>query len=131
MACIQVIGLDHAVSVACGAGQLELNTHMPLVGLNLVRSFKLLSRSCALFADRCVSGIQANRDTCERHFEISGGLATILNPKLGYDHVAELVKDSLREGKSLRELVLERQILNEKELNEILAGSTGPSSSVR
>ncbi|MFH0953857.1 MAG: aspartate ammonia-lyase [Verrucomicrobiota bacterium] len=127
MACIEVLGLDHAVAIACGAGQLELNTHMPLIGYNLVQSLHLLQRTCVMLADRCVAGIEANREVCARYFETSAGLATVLNPKLGYDKVAELVKESLQTKKTLRELVLEKKLLGEKELEDILKRSTGPS----
>lgn len=127
MACIQVVGLDHAVAMACGAGQLELNTHMPLIGCNLVKSFRILDRGCAMLARKCISGIKANRDVCRLNFERSAGLATVLNPRLGYDRVAELVKESLRTRKNLRELVLEKDIVSEKELKRILARSTGPN----
>ena len=127
MACLQVVGFDHAVSMACGAGQLELNTHMPLIGFNLVKSFRILERGCAMLASKCVAGIKANRETCAAHFERSAGLATVLNPKFGYDRVAELVKESLRTKKTLRQLVLDKNIMSEKELNRILARSTGPN----
>ncbi len=127
MACIQVVGLDHAVAAACGAGQLELNTHMPLIGCNLVKSFRILDRGCAMLARKCISGIRANREVCRLNFERSAGLATVLNPRLGYDRVAELVQESLRTKKDLRRLVLEKKILSEGELNRILARSTGPN----
>ena len=127
MACIQVVGLDAAVAMACGAGQLELNTHMPLVGSNLVKSFHLLTRGCAMLGRKCVAGIKANRDLCRLNFERSAGLATVLNPRLGYDRVAELVKESLMARKNLRQLVLEKKIMSGKELDRILARSTGPN----
>jgi aspartate ammonia-lyase len=127
MACMQVQGNDLAVAIACGAGQLELNTHMPLIGLNLVKSLKILDRTCAMLAEKCVAGITADRDACARYFETSAGLATVLNPKLGYDRVAELVKESRRTGKTLRQLVVEHKIVSEQELDEILKRSTGPN----
>ena len=127
MACMQVVGFDHAVSMACGAGQLELNTNMPLIGYNLVKSFRILDRGCAMLESKCVAGINANRETCAAHFERSAGLATVLNPKFGYDRVAELVKESLRMKKTLRQLVLDKKLMSEKELNRILARSTGPN----
>lgn len=127
MACIEVVGLDYAVAMACGAGQLELNTNMPLIGWNLVKSLRMLERACALLATKCVAGIRANRDVCADHFERSAGLATVLNPTLGYDRVAELVKEGLRRGKTLRELVLEKRILSRAALERILKKSTGPN----
>ncbi|MBP7829147.1 MAG: aspartate ammonia-lyase [Kiritimatiellae bacterium] len=127
MVCLQILGLDAAVAAACGAGQLELNTHMPLIGFNLLRATRYLERGCALLDEKCVRGIRANREVCARYFEHSLGLATVLNPKLGYDRVAELVKESRATGKTLRQLVLEKQILTEEQFNEILRGSTGPN----
>jgi aspartate ammonia-lyase len=115
--------------MACGAGQLELNTYMPLIGFNLVRSFRFLERGCAMLASKCVAGIRANRETCSAHFERSAGLATVLNPMFGYDRVAEMVKESLRTKKTLRQLVLDKNIMSEKELSRILARSTGPNLS--
>lgn len=126
MVCIQVFGNDHAIAAAAGAGQLELNTHMPVIGLNLVRSLQLLDRACVMLADKCVAGITANREVCARYFETSSGLATILNPRLGYDRVADLVKESLRTKTTLRELVLEKKILTAAEFEDILKHSTGP-----
>ena len=101
MACIQVLGYDHAISVACTAGQLELNTHMPLVGMNLVKSINVLSRVCVSLAEKCVKGIAADVEVCNRNFEISAGLATVLI-RFGYDKVTVLVKESLKTGNTLR-----------------------------
>ena len=127
MACMQVLGNDHCVAIACGAGQLELNTHMPLVGTNLVKSLRILSRCPAMLAEKCIEGITANEDVCKKHFEWSAGLATILNPKLGYDRVAELVKQSLKEKKNLRQLAIEKGILTEAEYQELAYRCTGPN----
>ena len=127
MACIQVVGNDTAVSMACAAGQLELNTHMPVIGANIVRSINILTRCCAMLGDKCIVGITANEDICAHNFEISAGLATVLNPKLGYDKVALLVKESLKTGKTLKELVLEKDIMSEADLDALLAKSTGPT----
>jgi aspartate ammonia-lyase len=109
MACIQVVGYDAAVAMACGLGQLELNTHMPLIGANLVKSFNILIRTCAMLDERCIRGVEADVQRCQSHFEASAGLATILNPALGYDRVAKLVKEGLTAGKSLKTLVLEKK----------------------
>jgi aspartate ammonia-lyase len=120
MICLQVMGLDQALGAACAAGQLELNTHMPLVGGNLVREGELLIRCCRMLAERCIDGIEANPEVCASYFNRSAGLATALNPVLGYDRVAELVKQCLAEKKTLRELALENQLLSERELDALL-----------
>ena len=127
MACIQVVGYDAAVAMACGMGQLELNTHMPLIGANLVRSFEVLTRTVVMLDARCIRGIAANEATCRRHFENSAGLATILNPALGYDRVAALVKEGLASGKNLKTLVLEKGMMDEAALDTLLAGAFGPN----
>jgi aspartate ammonia-lyase len=127
MACLQVMGNDHAVQLAAAAGQLELNTHMPVTGYNLIRSFGVLTRTAQMLADKCISGIEVDRQRCERYFETSGGLGTVLNPKLGYDKVAELVKHSLRTKKTARDLVIEQGIMTAEEFEELVARSTGPN----
>jgi len=127
MACLQVVGNDAAVSMGCAAGQLELNTHMPLVGANLIKSLRILTKVCAALDEKCVCGITANNEVCKQFFERSAGLPTILNPVFGYDRVAELVKESLRTGKTLSELVREKNLMPEKEYQEILSRSNGPT----
>ncbi len=127
MACMQVVGNDTAIAMACAAGQLELNTHMPLVGTNLIKSIGILSRTCTMLSEKCVRGIEAREDVCRRNFEISAGLPTILNPRLGYDRVADLVKESLKTGKTLKQLVLEKELLPADELEALLAKSTEPN----
>lgn len=128
MACMQVIGNDAAVSAACAAGQLELNTHMPVTGTNIVKSLKILIRTCIALNRQCVSDITVNETVCRKYFERSAGLPTLLNPVLGYDRVAELVKESLRSGKTLTELVREKKLLSENDFNALLAASTGPDT---
>jgi len=127
MACIQVMGHDQAVQLAAGAGQLELNTHMPVTGYNLVRSYQLLTRTASMLADKCIRGITANRERCAHYFETSGGLGTVLNPKLGYDQVAALVKEALSRKLTVKELVLEKGLLSEAEFNALVARATGPN----
>ena len=127
MACLQVVGNDAAVSAGCAAGQLELNTHMPLVGANIVKSLRILTKVCAALDKKCVRGITANEAVCRKYFENSAGLPTILNPVLGYDKVAELVKESLKTGKTLAELVREKKLMPEKEFATLLVRSNGPT----
>ena len=128
MACMQVIGNDAAVSAACAAGQLELNTHMPVTGTNLIKSLKILTRTCAALNSKCIADITANEKVCRNNFERSAGLPTLLNPVLGYDQVAVLVKESLRSGKTLAELVHEKELLSENKFNALMANSTGTSN---
>jgi len=127
MACIQVVGYDAAVAMACGLGQLQLNTHMPLIGNNLVKSFNILIRTCTMLDEKCIQGVVADEEKCRKHFEASAGLATILNPELGYDRVAALVKEGLASGKNLKTLVLEKRLMSEDQLERLLAGAFGPN----
>jgi aspartate ammonia-lyase len=127
MACIQVVGYDTAVAMACGLGQLQLNTHMPLIGSNLVKSFNTLIRTCTMLDEKCIQGIAADEEKCRKNFEASAGLATILNPELGYDKVAALVKEGLASGKNLKSLVLEKHLMSEDQLARLLAGAFGPN----
>ena len=127
MACLQVVGYDNAVSTACGLGQLELNTHMPLMGTNVVKATRILRRCCRMLAEKCVRGIEARPEICQANFENSAGLATVLNPRLGYDRVATLVKESLASGKNLKQLVVEKDIMPLEELEALLKKSTGPT----
>jgi len=127
MVCMQVQGLDQAVALAGGAGQLELNTHMPLIGANTLQAAKLLSAAVRALAEKCIAGITANADACRRHFERSPALATLLNPRLGYDRVAQLVQEALDSGQTLRELVLKKKLLTESEYDALVASSTAPN----
>jgi len=127
MSCIQVVGYDAAVAMACGLGQLELNTHMPLIGANLIKSFHTLTRALILLDEKCIQGIEADESRCRTHFEESAGLSTILNPALGYDRVAALVKEGLAGGKNLKTLVLEKQLMSARALDELLAEAFGPN----
>ena len=127
MVCLQVQGLDHAVALACGAGQLELNTHMPLIGADVLQAAKLLSAAARALADKCVAGIAADAEACRRNLERSAGLPTLLNPRLGYDRVAQLVKEGLATGKTLKDLVLEKRLLTAAEYEALLASSTAPN----
>ena len=127
MACIQVVGYDAAVAMACGMGQLELNTHMPLVGANLVKSMAILARACIMLDEKCIRGIEADEARCNLNFEASAGLATLLNPALGYDRVAALVKEGLATDKTLKTLVLEKKLMVEQYLERLLDGAFGPN----
>ncbi len=127
MACMQVMGNDHAVQLGCNAGQLELNTHMPLVGSNLVKTIKLLTNTCCILMKKCIQGITANPGRCEHYFMQSAALATILNPLFGYDKVAELVRESVTAGVSIKELVLKKGLLSKEDFEKLVRSSIGPS----
>ena len=115
-----VIGHDVTVSMACEAGQLELNVMEPVVAYSLFQSLNMLRRGCLTLADKCVSGITANRDRCRELVEHSIGLVTALNPHIGYDRAAEIAKEALATGGSVYAIVLEKGYLTQEELDDIL-----------
>ncbi len=120
MVCFQVIGNDHVVALASEAGQLELNVMTPLIAFDLLWSIELLTNTIRMFREFCVSGTIVDEKRCSELLENSHALATVLNPYIGYDAVAQLVKTALAENKSLRQVLVEKDIIPEKYLNEIL-----------
>jgi fumarate hydratase, class II len=106
----QVIGNDAAITAGGMQGHFELNVFVPLLARNLLDSVKLLAAASRLLAEKCVDGIEANRETCERYAELTLSAATALNPYIGYDAVAEIVKEAASTGRSLREIARERGV---------------------
>jgi fumarate hydratase class II len=106
----QVIGNDQAIAIGGMQGHFELNVFVPLMARNLLDSIKLLSAAARLLADRCVDGIEANREQCERYAELTLSAATALNPYIGYDRAAEIVKKASASGRSLREVAREEGV---------------------
>jgi aspartate ammonia-lyase len=115
-----VIGHDMTVTMACEAGQLELNVMEPVIGYSLFQSMNMLRRACLTLADKCVSGITANRERCREMVEHSIGLVTALNPYIGYEKAAEIAKEAMKNGGSVYEIVLEKGYLSREELDDIL-----------
>ena len=103
----QVIGNDAAITVGGMSGQFELNVYVPLIARNLLQSIRLLASASRLLAERCVDGIEANREQCERYAEPTLSAATALNPYIGYDKATEIVKEAAASGRSLREVARE------------------------
>ncbi len=118
--CYQVIGFDTTVAYSAHAGQLDLNVMMPVVNYNLQQAVHILATSITVFTDRCISGITADRERCRNYFESSVGMATILNPHIGYAKAAELAKLSVKTGQTIVELIREQKLLTEEQLTEIL-----------
>ena len=100
----QVIGNDAAITVGGLQGHFELNVFIPMMARNLLDSIKLLASASRLLAEKCVDGIEANREQCERYAELTLSAATALNPHIGYDKATEIVKESAATGRSLREV---------------------------
>jgi fumarate hydratase, class II len=115
----QVIGNDAAITVGGMQGHFELNVFVPVLARNLFDSIKLLASASRLFAERCVEGIEANREMCERYAELTLSAATALNPYIGYDAASEIVKEASASGRSLREVAAEHGV-SEGVLDEAL-----------
>jgi fumarate hydratase, class II len=106
----QVIGNDAAITAGGMQGHFELNVFVPLLARNLLDSIKLLAAASRLLAERCVDGIEANREVCERYAELTLSAATALNPYIGYDAGAEIVKEAASTGRSIREIARDRGV---------------------
>jgi fumarate hydratase class II len=115
----QVIGNDQAIAVGGMQGHFELNVFVPLLARNILDSIKLLASASRLFAAKCVDGIEANRETCERYAELTLSAATALNPYIGYDKGAEIVKEAASSGRSLRDVARDAGV-DEATLDEAL-----------
>ena len=120
MVCYQVMGLDTAIAFSAQAGQFELNVMMPLIAYDLLHSIQILSNALEAFTNRCVRGITADRDRCQSYAEGTLALVTALNTHIGYLAAADVAKESLRTGKPIREIVLDKQLMPEETLKEVL-----------
>jgi fumarate hydratase class II len=106
----QVIGNDQAITVGGMQGHFELNVFVPLLARNLLQSIKLLASACRLLDEKCVAGIEANREQCESYAELTLSAATALNPYIGYDKATEIVKKASASGRSLRDVAREEGV---------------------
>ena len=120
MVCAQVFGNDTAITWAGANGNFELNVMMPVMAHDLLESIRLLANVIDVFTDKCVVGIKANKERCAELIELSMSLVTSLAPKIGYDRAAEIAKESVKTGKTVRELCREKKILPEAELERAL-----------
>jgi fumarate hydratase class II len=115
----QVVGNDAAITLAGSQGQFELNVRVPLIARNLLDSLKLLAAAVRALDEKCVSGIEPNEEMLERHAEATLATATALNPHIGYDRAAEIVKEAHSSGRPLREVAREKGV-EEEILDEAL-----------
>jgi aspartate ammonia-lyase len=118
--CYQVMGCDTTVSIAAEHGQLELNVMMPVIAFNVLFSATILTNTAVVLTEKCVCGIEANREMCEYWVERSAALATALAPHIGYARAAELSKQSVKEGVLIRDLVRREGILPADEVDQVL-----------
>lgn len=116
----QVIGNDHTISLASEAGQLELNVMGPVLVFNLLQSITILKNGIRVFRELAIKNIEANTERCRELVEHSVGIITAINPHIGYEMASRIALEAIQTGNSVRNICLERGILSEEELKEIL-----------
>ena len=119
--CFQVLGCDATVCTAAEAGQLELNVMMPVIAWNTLHSSTILRNAMTVLRTGCVEGIEADAERCRELLERSTAVATALSPYIGYAKTAEIAKESVATGRTIRELVLARGLMDAKQLDKILS----------
>ena len=119
MICFQIIGNDLAVSMAGQAGQLELNVMTPLMTHDILSSLRMLINFLPVYVSSCIKGIKGNEGRCKDHLELNPILATFLDKRIGYQKGAEVAKESMRSGRPVKEIAVERGYLTSQEAEEI------------
>ena len=120
MVATRVIGNDVTVTVAGSAGNFELNVYLPVIGYTVLQSVDLLAGATDSFNDHCAAGIEANRERIEENLHRSLMLVTALNPHIGYDRAADVAKTAYVEGKTLREVVVEKGLMSGDRFDEVV-----------
>jgi len=120
MACFHVLGNDLTVTLAAQAGQLELNVMMPIIAHNLFEMMHVLIGAIHAFTDKCVRGLEANREKAQGWLAKNAILVTALNPVIGYRKGAEVAKEAMTTGKTIREVVVAKGYLSAKEADRLL-----------
>jgi len=124
MVAFQVVGNDLAVSLAVQAGQLELNVMTPVIMYNVLFSIQLLTNYLPVFRERCVKGIQVDKERCIMYLEKNPSLATFLSPYIGYLEASKIAKQALEQNRSVKEVALERGVLTKEELERIFGSKS-------
>jgi aspartate ammonia-lyase len=119
--CFQVMGCDQTVALATEAGQLELNVMMPVIAWNALHASTILRNAIHALRTRCVDGLNAERDRARELLDRSTAMATALNPYIGYAATADVAKTAVRTGRSIRDIVLERGLLDRETLDRVLS----------
>ena len=118
--CYKVIGNDTTVMLGSENAQLELNVFEPVMVYCIFESIDLLTNAINTFINSCINGIVANKEICEKEVKSSIGIVTALNPYIGYDNSTFLAKEAMNSGKSIYDLVIEKNILTKEQLDTIL-----------
>ena len=116
----QVIGNDAAIAFSGALGNFELNVMLPVMARNLLESIRIMSNACRVFATKCIAGIEADAERCRFYAESSPAIGTSLNPYIGYEEVARVIKKAMAENKTLREVVLEEGLMDEADVDRAL-----------
>jgi aspartate ammonia-lyase len=119
--CFQVIGCDTTICLSAEAGQLELNVMMPVIAWNAIHSSTILRNAMNALRTRCVDGIEADAARCRALLDRSTAVATALSPYIGYAKTADIAKESVKSGRSIRDLVLERGLMDARQLDRVLS----------
>ncbi len=127
MACAQAMANDFAILQAANSSQLELNWMTPLIAYNLMQSLDLLKNTTKVFREKCIDGLRVDEKMVRNHFENSFAYTTAFNPYLGYSVVSKLVTEAYSKNKSLKQLIIEKKLLSEREVEKIIAKAIGPS----
>lgn len=121
MVCYHIHGLYQGVLMASGAGQMELNVMIPMIANDTLEMIQLLVNFLPVFRVKAIEGLEANRERCRAYLEKNPSLATLLSPHIGYMRAAELAKESLRTGKPVKELAVEKGIISREEAERIFS----------
>jgi aspartate ammonia-lyase len=119
MVCFQVVGNDATIALAVQAGQLELNVMMPVIAHNLLQSMEILTNAIRALDEKCVRGITADEARNRHYFESSVGMATVLNPLIGYEAAAKVAQEAARTGETIIDVVRRQQLLTEEQLTRL------------
>jgi len=127
----QVIGNDNTVCLAAKAGQLELNVMEPVMVFNIIQSVEILTNAVRVFREKCILGIQANRERCQEMVERSVGIITALVPYIGYEKASKLAKEAISSNKTVPEIIAEKGIMTSEEMQKVLCprNMTEPNNS--
>jgi fumarate hydratase class II len=116
----QVVGNDAAVSAGAAEGQIDLNLYKPVLAHNFLQSADIIANASVAFGEKFVAKLEANEEACEAQVERSMALATALNPTIGYDKASEVAKAALKEGKTVKEVVVDKGYLSAEEAEDVL-----------
>ena len=118
--CAQVIGNDAAIAFGGASGLLDLNVMLPVIAHNLLESEELLASAALMFSDKCIKGLQANKEKCEQQIEWSMSMVTSLAPVIGYDRASQIAKQAVKEGKTVRQLCIDENVMPTDALDKLL-----------